>query len=320
MKKIPILLIVNDRPYLLPIVLNRIIKFTNWDKFELWILENYASDSVKKIIAAYKTKYSFINIYFQEINQISQIQNSIISKLKRDLYIKLDDDIFVTKNWTNGFVNIIERNNYDISIGSVVIPVNGFGWKIFLEKMDLVSEFYKKFPDLSIIQGCMETAVWKNPKVAQFMWEHSLPLDTIANKFINSQNEKFEDYEVQYRYSIGAITFTHDFWKKMGGWKIDENFFKKEKAFNFLNFVNNKIAKLRNREKQNRIRKIIEIVTTMNKSTLGMEEEYLFKFSQENNLKQYATTESIVFHFSYYPTELSIIKSFLLKIYEDQKI
>ena len=97
--KTPILLITHDRPYLLPKVLNRLLKFTNLDEFDIWILDNASKSSTKKIISAYSEKYKFINVYTQKFNEVSMIQNSIINKLKRDLYIKMDDDILVTNNW-----------------------------------------------------------------------------------------------------------------------------------------------------------------------------------------------------------------------------
>jgi len=312
--KIPILLIVNDRPYILPEVLSRIMKYTDWDNFELWILENYASKSVKKIIGAFKRKYPFINVYEQNFNQISVIQNEIISKLKREIYIKLDDDIFVTENWTKGFVNVINRHIDDVSIGSVVIPINGFSWKIFLEVMGLKAEFKRKFPNIEIIQGCTEPAVWSDSEVAKFIWEYSLPMEDVSKQFIEKVGAKIEDFVVPYRYSIGAISFTHDLWERMGGWKVDEKFAKKKKVYDFLLGLNNHIAKLRKKKEQRRTKNIVDIILGMDISALGIEEEYVFNFSNKENLKQYVTNESIVFHFSFFPTEGEIVNNYLFKI------
>jgi len=50
--KIPILLITHDRPYLLGKVLDRLIKFTDWNEFELWICSNSSTISNQKIIKA----------------------------------------------------------------------------------------------------------------------------------------------------------------------------------------------------------------------------------------------------------------------------
>ncbi|MBK7106122.1 MAG: glycosyltransferase [Ignavibacteriae bacterium] len=318
-KKIPILLVVNNRPHLLTIILNRLLKYTDWNIFELWILDNFGSDSVKHIISAYTCKYSHIRVFEQNFNQISIIQNEIIKKLKAEIYIKLDDDIFVTKNWTNGFVNVLERNKSSISIGSVVIPVNGYGWKIFLESMNLVQKFNERFPNINIIQGCMEPAVWGNNEVVNFIWENSLNIDITTERFINN-NLQIKDFGVPYRYSIGAISFTHDFWEKMGGWKVDSNFSKKWRINQILTELNQNIAKIRKREQQRRIQKIINILTSIDTSALGVEEEYLFEFSNRNNLNQYVTNESIVFHFSFGATNEYLMKKKFLDILKYESI
>ena len=169
--KIPILLITHDRSYLLPKVLNRIIEYTNWSEFELWILDNASTSSNKKIISAYKERYNFINVYSSSFNQIALIQNEIISRLKRDIYIKLDDDIFVTPNWTDAFLNCYNRNYEKMGFGSVIIPVNGFGWVPFLQIMNLEQEFRTKFPHESLLQACTATPIWYNPLVRSICGE-----------------------------------------------------------------------------------------------------------------------------------------------------
>ena len=312
--KIPIFLITHNRPYLLPKVLNRLIKFTNLDKFEIWILDNASKPSTKKIIAAYTEKYKFINVFAQEFNQISIIQNSIIDKLKRDLYIKLDDDILVTKNWHDSFINVYQRNNKDISIGSVIIPINGFGWVPFLEIMNLKEEFKSKFNGIELIQGCTEPAVWNNPKVCEFIWGKCLSLDKTAQSFLDIQNNDYNDLVVPHRYSIGAIIFAHKFWEKMGGWNVDENFNKRLNIFKFLSKTNKFIARIRIKEEQRRAQEIIRILTKINVSALGIEEERLFRFSMENGLKQYVTTEGIVYHFSFHPVEEYLMRKIYLEI------
>ena len=316
-KKAPILLITSHRSYLLPIVLNRLIRFTDWHKFELWILGNFIDDSVKKIISSYIKKFPFINFFEQDFNQIAYIQNSLIKKLKRDYYIKLDDDILVTENWTNGFKNLIERHYNDISVGSVVIPINGYGWKIFLEKFNLVKDFYTNFPDIKIFQGCTEPAVWNNEKVVGYVWNKSIQLDKIARKF-NESVKVVNDYIVPYRYSIGAISFTHEFWEKMEGWKVERKFLKRRKIFERLLFLEKKLAGIRKIDRHKRLVQILRILLNLHVSQLGVEEEYLFKFSQEKGYKQYVTDENIIFHFSFFPTEQYVVENFLLKLYKNE--
>jgi len=52
----------------------------------------------------------------------------------------------------------------------------------------------------------------------------------------------------------------------------------------------------------------------METSELGYDEQSLFTFSQENGYKQYVTTENIIFHFAFGPTEEYLIKKVFLDI------
>jgi len=312
-KKIPILLVTHDRPYLLDKVLRRLIQFTDWSLFELWICDNSSTKANNKIIEAYTHRYKEIKVFHQDINQISLIQNNLIAQLKADVYIKLDDDIFVGENWYKGFLGVFERHTKDISIGSVIIPINGFGWVPFLDIMNLKEIFFEKFPQYELFQGCMEPAVWYDKEVNKFIWEQCLDIDQTNQNFVSNQSN-FQDYIVPHRYSIGAIIFSHKFWEKMGGWKINHSFYRNYRLYKFLTTLNNKLAKIRNRQEQRRIEQIIKIATSMSISELGTEEEYLYNFSNQNGLKQYITSESIVFHFAFGPTESYLMKKIFLKI------
>lgn len=314
MKKIPILLITHNRPYLLGKVLDRLLKFTPWDKFELWILDNFSTKPNRLVIQAYKNEFKFINVFSQPFNQISTIQNQIIADLMSDYYIKLDDDILVTEDWYKGFLGVLDRHSVDLSVGSVVIPINGFGWIPFLSIMGVIDEFKKDFDEIDLIQGCTEPAVWNSEYVTKFIWEKCLDLDNTARKFVDNQKEKFIDYEVRSRYSIGAITFTHNTWEKMGGWKVEDGFQKRLYVREKMHKINSFIAKIRKKENQKRIEHIIDILTKINVSQLGIEEEHIYNFSKENGLKQYVTSESLVYHFSFFPTEEYLMKNVFLKI------
>lgn len=312
--KIPILLITHDRPYLLERVLNRILKYTDWSKFELWLLENNATTSTKKIIQSFKENHNHINIYSSSINQISHIQNCIISQLKSDLYIKLDDDIFVSESWTDGFIGVYERNYSKMSFGSVIMPVNGFGWIPFMEIMGFKEEFKSKFPNEELVQDCMDVPIWKNEKIVEYFWNKSLDIDETARIFKEKQNHSFKDLICSHRFSIGAIIFSHNVWQKMGGWKVSDRFYRKLKIKNQSEKVFYNIAQILNKPNLNRTNIIVKILLNLHKSELGLEERAIFDYSLENNLIIPVTTQSIVFHFSFGPTEDYISKKFLLKI------
>lgn len=312
--KIPILLITHDRPYLLPKVLERIIAHTDWERFQLWILDNNSTNSTKKVIRAFKAKYEFINIFESSINQISMIQNQIIQKLRSEIYIKLDDDILVSENWTDGFIGVLNRFGDAMSFGSVIIPINGFGWLPFLEIMGYKDEFISEFPNEKLVQDCMDVPVWKNEKVVEFIWNKTLDIDLTNKIFIQKQNYEFKDLICPHRYSIGAIIFTHKVWERMGGWKVTDSFYRKYKAKNYLDRIIKLVAAALNKNQLNRTNEIVDIILKLNKSELGIEEQAIFDFSIKSGLKIPVTTQSIVFHFSFGPTESYLTEKILLNL------
>lgn len=313
-KKIPILLLTKDRATLLERVLARLIKYTDWDYFDLWILDNLSTPSNKKIIAMFKYRYPFINIYATSYNQLALIQNEVIAKLRADFYIKLDDDILVTENWTAGMIGVYERHNQTMSFGSVIVPINGFGWVPFIEIMRLANDFKTRFPNTSLNQDCMDVAVYKDPEVNQFIWENCLNLDNTAKTFVNNQNGQFKDMLCPHRYSIGAIIFSHDRWEQMGGWFVQDRYssnLRKQKLYNKIASYIQKIKKYKDDERWGQIANILSLT---NQGRLGLEEEEVFKFSIDHDLTIPVTTQSLLFHFSFGPVDQFLMNTIFSKI------
>jgi hypothetical protein len=320
MQKIPILLITKDRPTLLEKVLNRVIAYTDWDKHDLWILDNLSTDANKKIINMYKFRYPFINVYATKYNQLALIQNEVISKLRADLYIKIDDDILVSENWTDAFIGVYERNYRNMSFGSVTIPINGFGWVPFLEIMNLTKEFKQLFPNVPLNQACMDVAVYKDPKVNEFIWENCLNIDHTATTFKNNQHGDFKDLICPHRYSIGAIVFGHKFWEKMGGWKVQDNYKQNLRKQALYQKMANYIKSFKKgQHPYTRLNMMADILANTNQGLLGYEEEAVFNYSEQQGLIIPVTTQGIVFHFSFGPVDQYLMNRVYNRINFDTK-
>jgi hypothetical protein len=315
MPKIPILLLTRDRATLLEKVLERLIKYTDWEKFDLWILDNKSTASNKKIINMFKYRFPFINVYATEYNQLALIQNEVIAKLKADFYIKLDDDILVGKGWTDGFVGVCERNFDKMSFGGVVMPINGFGWVPFMEIMGLTEEFKEKFPGTPMNQACMDVPVFKDKAVNEFLWEHCLDLDATVESFKQRQHGNYQDLICPHRYSIGAIVFTHKSWEKMGGWKVQEGYDNNIKRQIKYQKVANWLKKRRNiPDTYSRLNLLADLFSNTYQGVLGYEEEVVFDYSQQNNLIIPVTTQSVVFHFSFGPVDQHLMNTIYHRI------
>ncbi|MBW7889137.1 MAG: glycosyltransferase [Bacteroidetes bacterium] len=292
-------------------VLKRIMKYTNWNEYELFILDNDSTPSNKKIINKYLSQYQHIKIISSSFNQIAEIQNQAIREIKSDIYIKVDDDILVSENWTKPFINVYERNWKTMSIGSVIIPINGFSWVPFMEIYGCMKSFKKAFPKEELRQSCTDSAVYKNEKVAEFLWNNCLNVNSSAKRFIKVQNNTYKDIFCPHRYSIGAIIFSHQLWEKMGGWKVDSSYrFKK----NIGNSALHLLKKVRRKNDLQRTERSIKSILSLDVSLLGLEEEEVYNYSIENSLSIPITTEGIVFHFSFYPTEQYLMNTVFDKI------
>lgn len=312
--KIPILLLTKDRPTLLEKVLSRLIRYTNWDEFDLWILDNLSTDANKKIINMFKYQYPFINIYSTPYNQLALIQNEVIAKLKADFYIKIDDDILVSENWTDGFVGVFERNYKDMSFGSVTLPINGFGWIPFLDIMNLTDKFREEFPGVPLNQACMDVAVFKNPEVNEFIWNACLNIDNAAETFIKNQNGTYKDLFCPHQYSIGAIVFSHSRWEEMGGWSVQDNYHSRQKKHALYLKGVDYLSKLRGKPTSKRLLDITQMIAGTHQGLLGYEESEVFKFSQAKGYTIPVTTQSIVFHFSFGPVDQYLMNRIYSKI------
>ena len=314
-KKIPILLLTKDRPNLLEKVLARVIRFTDWNKFEFWILDNLSSSSNRKIIRMFKDRYPHINVYSSTYNQLALIQNEVIERLKADYYIKIDDDILVSENWTDGFTGVYERNYKTMCFGSVIIPINGFGWVPFLEIMNLTEKFKAEFPEEALRQDCYNVPVYNNAKANEFIWNNCLAIDNTAKVFVSNQQGNFKDLICPHRYSIGAIVFSHQRWQEMGGWKVQAGYNNVLKNQQRLNNVANFINKARQRESQStKWNDIANMISNAHQGELGIEEEEVFNYSIEKGLTIPVTTQGIVFHFSFGPVDQYLMNKVYHKI------
>jgi hypothetical protein len=241
----------------------------------------------------------------------------VIKKLKSDIYIKMDDDMLVSEDWTKPLIDVYNRNYTKMSFGSVVIPINGFGWLPFLEIMKLKEDFVERFPSVELKQDCMDVAVWDNKEVNEYIWNKCLDIDATAATFVSNQNGKYKDLLCPHRYSIGTIIFSHERWQDMGGWKVQDGY---DKVLNrqrrYLKYIN-AYKTVRDPETKNRytrLNAISDIVTGANKCEVGGDEVGIYQYTIEKGLTMPVTTQGIVFHFSFGPLDQFMMNKIYLKL------
>ena len=148
------------------------------------------------------------------------------------------------------------------------------------------------------------------------MWRKTLNMNAIANEFLEKQNFNFKDLICEHRYSIGAIIFSHSFWQNMGGWKVQDSFYIRKTMYNIYSNIHKLIKYITGNDK-NRLRKIMNELSGINLSALGIEEEYAFQYSVKKGLSIPVTTEGIVFHFAFGTAEVYLMKKIFLDIYNN---
>lgn len=161
--------------------------------------------------------WSYLRI---EQDLLAQAQNTAI-KLHPHAYwiFKIDEDILLSNHYFEKMLNTYHKAKKSCckSIGFLVplINLNAGGVKIFLETIHAYDKFEKQFGKLTI---GLEEPIHKSPEVAEFIWANSIPFDKVATLVEERNSEKFCECNV--RFSIGAVLFTRDYWKKLGGFVV----------------------------------------------------------------------------------------------------
>lgn len=156
---------------------------------------------------------------YTKYNNVSLSQNIVINAFKQAKYIfKLDEDIFVTKNYFENlfdcYTKVKENSLYEPGFVAPIIPINGFGNVEVLKKYNLLDVYTKKFESPKYQAGS-KRMIENNPEVAKFMWgaDDCLPsIDKMAEDF---NKDKFDYVACPIRFSIGAILFEKKLWKDM---------------------------------------------------------------------------------------------------------
>ena len=197
------------------VIFDRIKKFVPKDVDVCILSSGKYSEELSEL--AKKNNWSYLST---KRNNVSLIQNIAIKLHKDAKYIyKLDEDVFVTKNYFKTLFDTMKKLekdcDYEIGYIAPTIPINGYGNLNVLKKYNLV-EYYTKTFERPVYSTDFKKAVIANKDAAKFFWGKGnyLPnIDVMDNDF-NKDPFKYEACPV--RFSIGAILFKRDFFEEMG--------------------------------------------------------------------------------------------------------
>ena len=157
-------------------------------------------------------------------NCVTLAQNMAIKLFPNAEYIyKLDEDIFVTKNFfktiKNTFNEVQNNGKYNIGFVAPILPINGYCHVVLLEKLGLTEYYEKHFEKAKYASG-RERMIENDSDVARFMWGENdkVPQIDDLDNFLNSSDFSYSASTV--RFSIGAIFYTRQLWRDMHYFKV----------------------------------------------------------------------------------------------------
>jgi hypothetical protein len=158
-------------------------------------------------------------------NSVTLALNTAIDQFPAAKYIyKIDEDIFVTKNFFSRTKECYERckfeSKYSPAFVSSLIPVNAFGHVRLLEKLSLEKKYESLFEKPKyLVNSIIET----DPNTAKYFWGFGddIPHIDDLDNFFSQQEFNFSACPI--RFSIGAIFFERKTWEDMGYFNVDKS-------------------------------------------------------------------------------------------------
>ena len=215
-RKTLVLILAGYKDFCKEVVFSRIKEFVPKDADVCIVSSGLYSKDLSKI--AENNGWSYISC---RINNVSRSVNICINEFKEaELIFKLDEDIFVTKNFFEKL--LLTYNNcqkedslYEPTFIAPLIPINGFAHVKVLEKLGLTETYASKFEPVRVQAGA-HRQIENNPDVAKFMWGEGgfVPqIDEIDKAFAS---QPYDIIPCPIKFSIGAILFSRRIWKQMG--------------------------------------------------------------------------------------------------------
>lgn len=202
------------KEFLYPAVLGRLKEYAPKDMDICIISSGKWSETLNKLCA--DNSWSYLST---KENNVSLVQNIAIKNHPNAQYIyKIDEDIFLTENYFERLKEaylLAQEGDYVPGVIAPLIPVNGYGHKRILNKLNLEELYLEKFGEVSKHMAGHARFVESNPDVAKFFWGEGGYVPTI-----DELNEKFSKEEkivnpCSIRFSIGAIMFERKLWEEM---------------------------------------------------------------------------------------------------------
>ena len=217
--KVLCIMLAGYKPFLQDDVFGRLQAFQK-ENMDMCIVTSglYSSDIAE---VCKKNQWSYLST---KENNVSLVQNVAIHLHPGAQYIfKLDEDIFITKDYFNRMLQAYERAKNGEYIPGVMAPllsINGYSNVRILEKLGLKDIYEKKFEKPKYAAG-PDRLLEADPATARFFWgegEYIPQIDDLNERFWKEQKRELA---CPVRFSIGAILFERSLWEQMGYFQVN---------------------------------------------------------------------------------------------------
>lgn len=157
-----------------------------------------------------------------EEDLLAHAQNLAVAAFPQAAWIaKLDEDMFPTAEWLPtlkaAHMATEAEGRYRVGFTAPVIPVNGFGYRLWLELTGTLDAYTAAFGDHPPVSAGLGTGAATDPAVAEWLWRQSAPLDHSAATLATFRGAASI---CPHRFSIGAFVMRRTTFDEMGGFAV----------------------------------------------------------------------------------------------------
>lgn len=197
------------------IIFERIKKFSDNEKMDICIVSSgLYSEKLSKI--AEINGWSYIST---KRNSVALAQNMAIKLFPNaKFFYKLDEDIFVTKNFFKtveyAYEQVQMHGDYEVGFVAPIIPINGYAHIQLLKRLNLMNDFEQRFGKVKH-SAAMDKVIVNNSNAAKYMWGENDKIPHIDDLDEILHNDDFCFSVCPIRFSIGAIYYSRELWEDM---------------------------------------------------------------------------------------------------------
>jgi len=169
-------------------------------------------------------KWSYLSTYSNNICNILNISLKLFNK--NEYIFKIDEDIFITKNFFNSILETHKQysklNKTMALFYAPLIPINNFGFKKVIERLNYENKFFES-NNIDYIKSYLNRDRFDNPSVIKYMWgdrkfKCPFPFLDEIDDILNKNKTSYSICDCHF--NIGAIMMTRTAWNLLGGFKV----------------------------------------------------------------------------------------------------